>query len=629
MTWTKRPPWLISILALAFCAGVVLILALQVNQSYRTSQQQARTATETDALILEGQISNAISQLNLVLTEIGRQIPPEQFSGTPLGDDATKQLSGYLLDKLTLVRQASNLALINGSGQTIYEALDTPEAHIHLPAEEISNLRNNRYLTRVYITLKPETTAKLPTLLILHRVEDTNGDFAGLVVASISSNYFGKLFDKVPSGPNSVIDLLDQDGFVLASLQGRTHQNATPPFLPSPAVLAELASKDDTITELAKTTQGMRLVSYRAIPGSPLRILVSASSEDYLAEWRRNSLAYLFGGAILLGVSLLMSFFFWRSHRLSRNLRSKEIKLQASENRFRQVIETTPVALMLARLPDYFVTYINQQAAQLFDLPQAAALSMRAFDFFQDRVQFTDLVYYAQRNEPAHNVEIVLRRHDGQPVWANLSLSTVTISDQIVLVIGINDITERKRLEEELKRRATTDSLSGLANRAHFMDRGEQELQRTRRYGHLLSLMMLDIDFFKQINDSFGHPAGDQVIRSIAEITRTCLRESDLIARMGGEEFAILLPETGLNATLEAAERLRLAIERHVVTTPEGHRIRFTTSIGVAYWTDADANIGDLLKRADKALYNAKHSGRNQVSHDDSDWTSSKSPPDL
>lgn len=613
MTWTKRPPWLISTLALLFCAGVVLILALQVNQSYRTAQQQARTETETEAVILEGQISNAVSQLNLVLTDISRQVPPEQISGVMLDDDAAKQLNGYLLDKLTMVRQASNLALISSSGQTTHEALDTPEAHISLPAEEVSNIRNNRYLNRVYVTLKPESRNRTPSLLILQRIEDGNGEFAGLVAASIASEYFSKLFDKVPSGPNSVIDLLDQDGFVLASLRGLSHQNAPYPFALDTDALNSLGNKEETITQLTKSADGMRLVSYRTIPGSPLRIVVSSASEDYLGNWRRNSLAYLFGGAILLGLSLLMSFFFWRSHRLSRNLRSKEIKLQASENRFRQVIETTPVALMLARLPDYFVTYINQQAAQLFDLPQAAALSMRAFDFFQDRVQFMDLVYYAQRNEPAHNVEIVLRRHDGMPLWATLSLSTVTISEQVVLVIGINDITERKRLEEELKRRATTDSLSGLANRAHFMERGEQELQRTRRYGHDLSLMMLDIDFFKQINDSFGHPAGDQVIRSIAEIALACLRDTDLIARMGGEEFAILLPETDLTATLEAAERLRLAIEEHMVTTPEGHRIRFTTSIGVAQYTEHDSGISDLLKRADKALYNAKHQGRNRV----------------
>ncbi|WP_051304881.1 sensor domain-containing diguanylate cyclase [Chitinilyticum litopenaei] len=615
MNWTRRPPWIITALALLFCAGVVLILGLQVNQSFRNAQNHALAATRTQSAILESRISSTMAQINLLLTDVGNRIGSAELSGAPLPEEQHKALQGLLLDKLTLVRQISNIALIAPDGQLSHEALDSADTHIALSVDDVATLRNNRYLARQFLVQRPESRSVPASLLVINRIEDDNGDFAGLLVASLSSAYFQQLFASSELGEQAVIELIDGQGRTIASLGGRTHDSASMPFSPNAEILATLATQGEaeTITEFAYHPDGTRIISYRAIAGTPLRLLVSAASPDYLRSWKNAATAYLAGGIILLGMALLMSFFFWRSHRLTRSLRNKELKLQASENRFRQVIETTPVALMLARLPDHFVTYINQQAAQLFDLPQAAALSMRAFDFFQDRVQFLDLVYYAQQGEPAHNVEIVLKRHDGLPLWATLSISVVTISDQPVVVIGVNDITERKRLEEELKRRATTDGLSGLANRAHFMERSEAELQRARRYRHPLSLMMLDIDFFKQINDSFGHAAGDQVIQAIATVARSCLRDTDLIARMGGEEFAILLPETGLPHTMDAAERLRSAIESHVVATSEGHRIRFTTSVGVAELGFADESISDLLKRADKALYQAKHQGRNQV----------------
>ncbi|MBE9610755.1 sensor domain-containing diguanylate cyclase [Chitinilyticum piscinae] len=616
MNWTHRPPWIITVFALLFCAGVVLILSIQLGQSYRNEQEHARTVAETRAIVLQSQLSSALAQLNLVLGDISQQITPQQLSGLAMSEDERTVLHGLLLDKLTQVRQASNIALINAAGQTTHEALDDQQTHISLPEDDVAMIRNNRYLERVYLTLRPESSSKAPVLLLARRVEDSNGDFAGLIVASIAASYLSPLLEQADAPPNQVIEIQDQEGFPLAALRGITHRSASIPFDLNPDALAESRRQARTITALSPAAAGNRLVSYSAIPDTPLALIVSSAAADYLRQWQRNTMLYLAGGAVLLALALLMSFFFWRSHRLSRNLRSKELKLQASENRFRQVIETTPVALLLARLPDCFVTYINQRAAQLFDLPQAAALSMRALDFFQDRDQFVDLVYYAQNGEPAKNVEVILRRHDGAPLWATLSLSTVTIDEQTVLVIGMNDITERKRLEEELKRRATTDSLSGLANRAHFMERSESELIRSKRYGHPLSLLMLDIDFFKQINDSFGHPAGDQVIQRVAEIARACLRDTDLIARMGGEEFAILLPETALSATLDAAERLRHAIETHLVITPEQHRIRFTTSIGAAQWCEEDQSISDLLKRADNALYQAKQTGRNRVCAD-------------
>jgi len=175
------------------------------------------------------------------------------------------------------------------------------------------------------------------------------------------------------------------------------------------------------------------------------------------------------------------------------------------------------------------------------------------------------------------------------------------------------DITERKRLEVELKRQAHLDYLTGLPNRRSFMDQGEVELSRTQRYDTSLSVLMLDIDHFKLINDTYGHQAGDLVLKTLATIFQEVLRNVDIIGRMGGEEFAVMLPETDIDQATEVAERLREVILEDEVSLPVGLRINFTVSIGIATLIDKRSNIDMLLYEADKALYRAKHTGRNKV----------------
>ena len=176
------------------------------------------------------------------------------------------------------------------------------------------------------------------------------------------------------------------------------------------------------------------------------------------------------------------------------------------------------------------------------------------------------------------------------------------------------DITERKHLEEELQRQAQLDYLTGLPNRRSFMDRGEIEFSRSQRYDNSLSILMLDIDHFKQFNDGYGHQAGDLVLKSLAMTFQEVLRNVDIIGRLGGEEFAAVLPETGIEKATEVAERLRQIISSGEVVLTDGTLIKFTVSIGIAALIDKSSNIDMLLNEADKALYRAKHAGRNRVS---------------
>jgi diguanylate cyclase (GGDEF)-like protein len=154
--------------------------------------------------------------------------------------------------------------------------------------------------------------------------------------------------------------------------------------------------------------------------------------------------------------------------------------------------------------------------------------------------------------------------------------------------------------------------MTGIYNRRHFLTLADREWTRGRRYGRPLSFLMIDIDYFKSINDGFGHQVGDQMIVHLANLARGCKRECDVLARLGGEEFALLLPETDLAQAQVVAERLRRELAANALVV--GSRsIPATISIGVATSVAAMQDVSDLMKAADQALYDAKHAGRNRV----------------
>lgn len=190
-----------------------------------------------------------------------------------------------------------------------------------------------------------------------------------------------------------------------------------------------------------------------------------------------------------------------------------------------------------------------------------------------------------------------------------------TDADGHHFLIGvINDITERKQLEQQLKLKATTDYLTGINNRGHFLELAELEFSRTTRYDNALSLLMLDIDFFKKINDQYGHAAGDWVLKQLTEICKNKLREIDILGRFGGEEFAILLPETDYENAITVAEYLRKSIEDFDFTISDNNvSLHITVSIGVSAVNSHIKHFDALLVMADQALYRAKNAGRNQV----------------
>ncbi len=265
--------------------------------------------------------------------------------------------------------------------------------------------------------------------------------------------------------------------------------------------------------------------------------------------------------------------------------------------------------------------YWNRQSEALFDLPPG---------FVHQGIAMEEVLRQIARNgiygpgdvedHVARRLKIIggfqahafeLTRPDGRSL--RIMGAPVMIEGEAEgLVLLQEDITEHKNYQATLERLATTDHLTGLLNRRAFLDATEREIRRAHRYGQPLALIMLDVDHFKRINDSHGHPAGDEVLRRIAATCRGMLRDGDLMGRLGGEEFAITLVQPPLQVATAVAERLRKAVSELDIEFG-GERLAVTISLGIAEVGDGIVSLDHLVSKADACLYTAKHEGRNRA----------------
>jgi diguanylate cyclase (GGDEF)-like protein len=195
------------------------------------------------------------------------------------------------------------------------------------------------------------------------------------------------------------------------------------------------------------------------------------------------------------------------------------------------------------------------------------------------------------------------------PRGRSFDRETLKLAEWIAAQAGI--AFENARLHDEVRRQATTDELTALVNRRRFIEALELELERAKMFRTPLTVVLADLDDFKRINDSFGHHAGDYALRAFGELLRNHVRDVDVAGRIGGEEFAVFLPETRVEAATAVAARMREALASSRITLPEGAQIRLTASFGIAESVSGQST-DELLRQADAALYEAKRAGKNR-----------------
>ncbi|SHJ69556.1 PAS domain S-box protein [Desulfofundulus thermosubterraneus] len=282
-----------------------------------------------------------------------------------------------------------------------------------------------------------------------------------------------------------------------------------------------------------------------------------------------------------------------------------EEDLRQREEYLNLLLTSMPVGIITVDALSHRIEDVNQEAAALMGAPPEAIIGKTCFEFFscpKGCCPVKDL------GEEVDRAERILRRADGTQIPVLKTVRRLQTESGEKLIENFMDLTDRKKMEEELRCLSITDPLTNAYNRRYFMQVLEQEIERTRRTGLPFSIIMVDLDHFKSINDRFGHAAGDRVLKSLVDMIKQRIRKTDCLARWGGEEFIILLPNTPVDKAAGLAEELRERLSRMDIPGV-GH---VTASFGVAGYCPPDT-ADTLIMRADNTLYAAKAAGRNCV----------------
>jgi len=274
--------------------------------------------------------------------------------------------------------------------------------------------------------------------------------------------------------------------------------------------------------------------------------------------------------------------------------------------------DVAPFPILLTKLMDDSVVYMNAACQKVLGLSDEQKLNMRFSAFFANPEKRVELINLTKTNQLVDNFEVELnvQNSEQKTLWITLSSRVFEMDGELVLYINFTNITAQKETEQELFIQASTDTLTGLYNRRQFSALTTQAFALATREKTPFCVIMLDIDHFKSINDTYGHDAGDIVLKHLSDVIKQTLRKSDIVARWGGEEFIVFLQNTLPEKGITPAQKLREAVEATSVTVGD-QTIRFTISLGIS--TSQISDIAIIQKEADLALYHSKENGRNQV----------------
>ena len=317
------------------------------------------------------------------------------------------------------------------------------------------------------------------------------------------------------------------------------------------------------------------------------------SSRDFIRLLTRDVRAWLYWiGGITLG---LIGLAWLGANRLLR-------RLAESETNLHQVFESAPFPILLQQEGHAELTHANQAAIDYLALREDSAGGLSSDSWQALRLPVA-------RSGPANYEEVEVHCPDENVSrWALASTTQIRFSGQLSRLISIVDISRLKQTQTQLHREAITDSLTGLVNRRHLTQKLAEAIQWSRTNGQPLSVILFDLDKFKQINDTFGHGIGDDVLSRVAATARTHCRDSDILGRYGGEEFLMILPNANADVSRQVAERIRVAIaDLRWPIDP----LRVTISGGVSTYKGTGQEA--WIEEADRRLYQAKQSGRNRI----------------
>lgn len=312
---------------------------------------------------------------------------------------------------------------------------------------------------------------------------------------------------------------------------------------------------------------------------------------------------------------LIMAFAFMmmKSDILYARIEKANLQIEKYNNRIEEMIRLSPFPIIISRLGDDKIILANNNACKLFGINPKELDRYHLKDFFADSDNRRLLTERLESEKEVQDFEILVKTPTSDtPFWLLASANVMDYNYDLVLYSAFQDITSRKNRENLLKNQAIRDPLTSLYNRRYFEEEVSRQILALKAKNSPYSVLMLDADFFKKVNDTYGHKTGDKVLIELASTAERALRDNDIVARYGGEEFVVFLPGIKVEDGRGVADRLRQSIGMQTVYSDDNAPVKFTVSIGVSSSEISD-NVDMLIKTADEALYKAKQNGRNRV----------------
>lgn len=611
--FSQRAAVWIAICTFAACA--LLGCGYLVWKDYRDTCMSAERAAGSLAMALEEHAMRSFDPAFLALHRVVDRVAGKDLRHWVASRedwDFAKEITGQL-------PQISSISLYDADGELRMITVGFPGPRLNVRDRDYFKAHKEQGAATFLGSMVIARSTGKPIFTISLRLEDRQGNFLGVALASMQIDYFGAFYRSLDLGPDSGVALLRTDGKPLMR-EPRIANIESVDLSGIPLFTRYLpAAPVGIFVEKSPFDGEDKLVAYRKAPAFPFVAVVVFSQAELLRP--------VIERAVITGIALIFMLLLaggYGALRLAgiRREESTTQQLAASRDLADSILDS--VTSHIAIIDKHGrILRTNRPWRQFGE--QNGVLGDHA-SVGSDYLRICRDAAAAGIEQAAHAAEGIADVISGKreefvaeyacdaPAerrWFILRVSPLRGSEGAVVVAHEN-ITRLKRVEEELRVLASTDALTRLANRRAVLEAAEQEFTRARRYQQDLALVMFDCDFFKRINDQYGHAIGDRVLAALADVVRQNIREIDHAGRIGGEEFIVVLPHTSPDGACQFAERLRIALAETSVPADSGS-INFTVSLGVGSLTPDIASVRDLLKAADDALYRAKHLGRNRV----------------
>lgn len=574
-----------------------LVIGLGVQALERAERDGAARVLANLCRSFEGHVERSLRNIDHILSIVAREAARQgsapdlaELLGQPVEDDAL----------------FSHLAVTDADGRVL--AATGPGFPASVAAEDYFLRQRERPDGGLLVSAPSPGRGGQPAPLLSQRIARPDGSFAGVAVAAVTPDYFTRFYSGFELGEGGVVALLDRQGNIRASYVRGDGGEGVAADLAAPSLLQAM----DTESAGSFRGAGGRVYAFRAMAAYPFAVVVGMTGDHaFAALAQRERDLFLLGSLVSLVVVVLSGFLF-RQSRLAWRAEVQACRAVAQLRLNAKVFEESSDGIVICDGHNRILA-VNRAFTDItgYALAEVAGRNPRFLASGATPPETYQDMWRCLREEGCWRGEVVNRRKDGEkyPEW--LSVSAVkSAGGSVTHYIGIfSDATLRKFDSRRLHFLVHYDALTELPNRLLLTDRLGQALAAARRSGAGVAVLFIDLDNFKEVNDRHGHAMGDRFLQAMAGRLRAAIRESDTLARFGGDEFVLVVPEMESEDYAErVAEKCRAAFDSPFLV--DGVELRGSASIGIALYPQDGEDGGALIAAADRAMYEAKEDGR-------------------